>query len=40
MRRLGVDDTLDDVSSQADMLRRVADQMQRRGPYWQLQTND
>ena len=31
MRRLGVDD---EVSSQADMLRRVADQMQRRGPYW------
>jgi integrase len=40
MRRLGVDDTLDDVSSQADMLRRVADQMQRRRPYWPLQTND
>ena len=40
MRRLAADDTLDDVSFQAEMLRKVADQMQRRGPYWPLQTND
>jgi integrase len=40
MRRLGVDDTLDDVSSQAEMLRKVADQMQRCGPYWSSQAND
>ena len=31
MRRLAVDDTSSDVSFQAEMLRKVADQMQRRG---------
>jgi hypothetical protein len=40
MRRLAVDDTLDDVSFQAEMPRKVADQMQRRGSYWPSQAND
>ncbi|MBV8107974.1 MAG: tyrosine-type recombinase/integrase [Hyphomicrobiales bacterium] len=31
LRRLAVDDTFDEVSSQAEMLRKLADQMQRRG---------
>jgi hypothetical protein len=37
MRRLAVDDAPSDVSLQAEMLRKVADQMQRRGSYWRLQ---
>ncbi len=33
IRRLAVDDELSDVSSQAEMLRKLADQMQRRGSF-------
>ena len=39
IRRLAVDDELTDVSSQAKMLRNLADQMQRRGS-WPSQAND
>ena len=37
LRRLAVDDAPSDVSLQAEMLRKVADQMQRRGSYWRSQ---
>ena len=40
MRRLAVDDTPSDVSLQAEMLRKVADQMQRRESYWPSQVKD
>ncbi len=40
IRRLAVDDELTDVSSQAKMLRNLADQMQRRGSSWPSQAND
>jgi integrase len=40
IRRLAVDDGLGDVSSQAEMLRRLADQMQRRGSRWPTETAD
>jgi integrase len=40
MRCLAVDDTTGDLSFQAEMLRKVADQMQRRGSYWSSHAND
>jgi hypothetical protein len=40
MRRLAVDDTPSDVSLQAEMLRKVADQMQRRESYWPSQVKE
>jgi integrase len=40
MRRLAVDDTSNDMSSQAEMLRKLADQMQRRGSSRPSHAND
>jgi hypothetical protein len=40
MRRLAADGTPCDVSLQVEMLRKVADQMQRRGSYGPSQAND
>jgi len=40
IRRLATDDGHSDVSFQAEMLRKVADQMQRRGSAWPTEAND
>jgi integrase len=40
IRRLAVDDGIGDVSSQAEMLRTLADRMQRRGSPWPAETDD